>query len=310
MSIVEASAQNMTVVSWNAESGGANPDTIANHANPDTIANHMNLHFGAIDIWGISEVSASWAPTLEAAAEAAGGVDYGSVLGTTGGADRLLILYNDERFDLTGTEELEDINIGGYVRAPLVATLLDNESGAQFSVMMNHLYRTNEGARHQQSTMLNQWATTTDATVIALGDYNYDWETVGGDADHDLGYDNLVADGVFEWVRPSTLARTQCSKRTRSDGTVYCRYDSVLDFVFVAGGAQDWQATGSIVTWEDDFPDDHLHPDHRPVSATFVLGGGAPPTIDPALRLQILERLDALEQEIQALRALLGGDNG
>jgi hypothetical protein len=157
---------------------------------------------------------------------------------------------------------------------------------------------------------LNEWAVATDASVVAVGDYNYDWDTQNGDADHDPGYDSLVVDGVFEWVRPDDLVRTQCTTRERSDGAVDCRYNSVLDFVFVAGDAQDWQATATIVTWENDFPDDHFHPDHRPVMATFDIGGVAPPTIDPELRRQILERLEALEREIQALRALLGGDNG
>lgn len=292
-------AQTMTVVSWNLESGGANPDTVANH---------MGLHFGTVDVWGFTEVSAGWVDALRAGAEGTGaGLTFGAVVGTTGGADRMVILYNEDRFDLQRTEELGHINIGGNVRAPLVATLLDQQSGAEFSVMVNHLYRSNGGARREQSRLLNAWAAAQDGAVIAVGDYNYDWETIGGDTDHDPGYDSLVANGTFEWVRPATLIRTQCSVRVQSDGTLSCRYDSVLDFVFVSGDAQDWPATATIMTWDGDFPDDHLHPDHRPVLATFTVGGAAPPVVDSDLRTRLLERLDILEQEIAAIRALLGG---
>jgi hypothetical protein len=45
------------------------------------------------------------------------------------------------------------------------------------------------------------------------------------DTVHDRGYDLLTAEGVFAWGRPPLLIRTQCS------------FDSVLDFVFVAGVA-------------------------------------------------------------------------
>jgi hypothetical protein len=59
-----------------------------------------------------------------------------------------------------------------------------------------------------------------------VGDYNFDWDV--GSGDHDPGYDELVAGGVFEWVRPDPLVSTQCSGF----------YDSVLDFVFVGGDAR------------------------------------------------------------------------
>jgi hypothetical protein len=295
---VTASAQTVTVVGWNTESGDAHPDTIAHH---------MGLHFGAVDVWGFTEIMAEWADALETGAEAATGADYARVVGTTGGADRMMILYNDDRFDLVATDELHHINTRGRVRAPLVVELVDVASGTPFTVMVNHLYRSDADARLEQSRQLNAWAEATGTAVIAVGDYNYDWETEGGDTDHDAGYDALVEAGIFEWVRPATLVRTQCSTRTRSDGTEYCYYDSVLDFVFVAGDAKHWPATASIVTWPGDLPDDELHPDHRPTMATFTIGDTAAPVIDAELRARLLEHLEALEREIAAIRAMIGG---
>ena len=61
---------------------------------------------------------------------------------------------------------------------------------------------------------------------MAVGDYNFDRDVRTGDTVHDRGYDLLTVDGVFTWVRPPQLIRTQCS------------FDSVLDFVLVAGDAR------------------------------------------------------------------------
>lgn len=70
--------------------------------------------------------------------------------------------------------------------------------------------------------MLNEWAENQDLPVIAVGDYNFDWEVVGGDQDHDEGFDLLTA-GVA-MVSSLGLAQMQESADiiTARFGLVFC----------------------------------------------------------------------------------------
>ncbi|MCC6458047.1 MAG: endonuclease/exonuclease/phosphatase family protein [Caldilineaceae bacterium] len=241
----------LTIMSWNVESGGSDAVTIAGEI----------AAFEGVDLWGLSEVNGDDDALLyETGAEVGEGATFARITGTTGGADRLVALYDDDRFDLLGSSELDEINVGGNVRASLVVTLEESASGVQFLFMVNHLYRSNEAARHTQATLLNEWAAAQSLPVIATGDYNFDWD-VSTEA-HDLGYDLMTTDGVWEWLKPATLTTTQCSGWP-------CAFNSVLDFVFVAGSARDWQATSEIIVCQDDFPDDMTTSDHRPVRAVF-----------------------------------------
>lgn len=277
-----ASAQPLDVVGWNAESGGADPLVIAQTLR-DT---------EGVEVWGLSEVLASWEAGLRAAAGEASGRQFESVLGSTGGADRLLVLYDASRFHAVRHFELHHINYERRVRSPLVVELRDRESGLAFLFMVNHLYRSRADQRLEQSRQLREWAAGERLPVIAVGDYNYDWHYRDGEADHDPGYDELVADGILTWVRPETLVPTQCS-----------RFESVLDFVFAGGEARAWRPESRILAAGDDYcPDDAAHSDHRPVLATFDLDFGR----RLALRDASLERLDRIEDELRTLRELVG----
>jgi len=251
-----AAAQTITVVGYNSESGDADPAVVSQRIKD----------IDACDIWGMCEVQDdSWAAQFEAAAEAGENANFDRVLGTTGGSDRLLIIYDADRFTRVGTQiELSDINLGGNVRAPLVVHLKENSSSKEFLFMVNHLYRSKSDLRHQQASMLNQWATSQTLPVIAVGDYNFDWEVVGGDTDHDQGYDNMTASGTFTWVRPPDLVKTQLSPG----------FNSVLDFVFASRDAQLWAQEAKILVAPGDEPDDSKKSDHRPVRALFDLSSG------------------------------------
>jgi endonuclease/exonuclease/phosphatase family metal-dependent hydrolase len=274
-----AAAQTLSVVSWNVESGGAAPSAIA----PRIRA------FGSVDVWGFSEVQDdSWAAAFETAAEDGESADFKRILGTTGGGDRLAIVYDGTRFEELRHFELTEINLDGNVRAPLVAELRERSTGQKFLFMVNHLYRSRADRRLQQAAMLNQWARSQALPVIAVGDYNFDWAVGNGDTNHDPGYDNMTADAAWAWVRPDALVRSQCSE-----------HDSVLDFVFVTEAARAWPATSTIVIEAGDCPDGPSTPDHRPVAAVF--------TMQPAgnLKAQILARVQALEAELAQLKALV-----
>lgn len=277
-----AAAQSLSVASFNVESGDAT-----------TVRLSQDIQRVApTDVWGFSEVlNDTWGSAFEATLSA-GGTDYDRILGTTGGDDRLLIVYNKARLQLLRHFELSDVNIGGTGRAPLVSHFRIRENGQEFLFMVNHLFRNAADRRREQATRLNTWATAQPLPVIAVGDYNFDWNLPDGESDHDAGYDNMTRNDVFRWVRPATLVKTQCNPN----------FNSVLDFVFVSGPAKNWQARSEILFTEPEYcQDDPQRSDHRPVHAMFALS--AAPQDD--VRAQLLRRIEALEREIQALKSLI-----
>src|SRR5687767_8493526 len=116
-------AQALGVAGFNVESGGARPDVV-----DDLIAGAQG-----VAVWGFSEVQAAiWAPLFAWAAAQGKTEAFTPILGTTGGGDRLLIIYHQDRFNLVRQFELTDINIGGNVRAPLVAHFRFKSAGPEF----------------------------------------------------------------------------------------------------------------------------------------------------------------------------------
>ena len=277
--VTAAKPETLSVIGFNVESGGADP----------TVVDDIIADAEGIDIWGISEVqNDQWANLFELAAEVGESADYERILGTTGGGDKLLIVYDSDRLTLLESFELSNINVGGNVRAPLVARFRVGADGDEFLFMVNHLYRSRANRRHEQAQLLNAWARAQSLPVIAVGDYNFDWSVIDGDNDHDAGYDHMTADSVFRWVRPKVLIKTQCSN-----------YNSVLDFVFVAGAAKSWQGDSEILEAQASYcPDDATGSDHRPILATFN-------TDSASVQEQLLERLLAVEGEVSALRQLI-----
>jgi len=243
----------ITVLGYNVESG----DSV-----PSTTAEYIREVQGEV-LWGFSEtLNASWLTTFAEAAADDGSQDFQTLLGTTGFSDRLGIVWDDNILEMLGSTELDNINVGGTVRAPLVARFRIRESGTEFKFMVNHLWRTDSSGRFEQAQLLNQWAAAETLPVIAVGDYNFDWAVEGGDEDHDAAYDELIADDVWTWVRPDPLIATQCN----------FSYNSVLDFTFVANGAQGWASSSDILFPENVYCQDTPEkPDHRPVQARFTI---------------------------------------
>jgi endonuclease/exonuclease/phosphatase family metal-dependent hydrolase len=276
---VAASAQTLTVVSWNVESGGSD----------DQVIKTRIASFQGVDLWGLSEVaSPASAGAFELGAEDGEDANFERIVGTTGGGDRLAIIFNADRFRRVSSQELTDINEGNH-RAPLVAELEEISSGRKFLFMVNHLARGNNALRHRQGRKLNEWVRTQTLPIVAVGDYNFDWEVVGGDQDHDLGYDNMTSGGAWTWVRPATLIKTQCSPN----------FDSVLDFVFVNSAAQGWAGTSQIVVQPNDCDPSPQTSDHRPVVGRFDMAGGGEgrPTKE-----QLLRRIEEIERMLNQLK--------
>lgn len=276
--------QDLTVASFNVESGDAEPPTLTEHLR----------RIPGTDIWGFSEVKdASWARAFDTALTAPGN-EYETILGTTGGDDRLLIVFNSSKLERLGSQELMAINIGGTGRAPLVGHFRRRAGGEEFLFVVNHLFRGNATARRQQATALNTWAAGQTLPIVAVGDYNFDWNLPDGDADHDVGFDNMVANSVFRWVRPSTLIKTQCDPQ----------FNSVLDFVFVADGAKTWSGEAEILFPETSYcQDDTRRSDHRPVRAEFAFAGVEP--IETNTDIILLQRIEAIERQLEELKRLI-----
>lgn len=278
-------AEELTVVGYNVESGGALAEVVA-----ERIA-----EIDGCDLWGLSEVQGdAWAKAFEQAAAVGegDGADFDYILGTTGASDRLAIVYDAKRFERLETMELQDMNIRGRVRAPLVARLKDKTNGVQFLFMVNHLYRGSAEGRLEQAKLLNAWAQKQTLPIVAVGDYNFDWGVEDGNTNHDAGYDAFTANDTFVWVRPETLIKSQCSPK----------YNSVLDFVFLAGTAREWPARSEILVEEGDCAEagQREKSDHRPVIATLQMP-------DPHEEIRrcladILKRIEKLEAETKALR--------
>ena len=243
----------LDVVGFNVESGGADPAIVAS----EVIAAVQGEH-----AWGLSEVTNELtALTYVDAAADAGGAQFDYVIGTTTWEDLLVLAWDPDRLRMESYEELHAINPHGSGRAPLVGTMTDLDSGTAFLLMVNHLWRTDDDARHEQAALLNAWAREQTLPIVMVGDYNLDWDVPSGGASRDAGYDLLTADGVLEWVRPAVIETTQCSTW----------YDSVLDFTFVGGEARSWEATAELVPVAEDYcrarTDERS--DHKPVRAVL-----------------------------------------
>lgn len=278
-SSLSVTAQTLTVVSWNVESGGSDDQTIRQRM----------ASFQGVDVWGLSEVAGvASAGIFETGAEDGEEATFDRIVGTTGGADRLAIIFNSERFQLVRQQELTNIGSGNQ-RAPLVAELREIASNRNFLFMVNHLARGNANLRRQQATQLNEWVRTQTLPVIAVGDYNFDWEVVGGDQQHDIGYDNIANAGAWTWVRPATLIKSQCSPN----------FDSVLDFIFVNGAAQSWSGTAEILVVPNDCDPSPLTSDHRPLVGTFNMGG---PGVTRLTKEQILRKIEEIERQLTQLK--------
>lgn len=278
---ITTSGQTLTVVSWNVESGDSDNDTIRARM----------ARFQGVDLWGLSEVaSPAAAGIFERGAEDGEGADFSRVVSATGGGDRLAIIFNARRFRLVRQQELTDINEGNH-RAPLVAELEEISTRQRLLFMVNHLARGNNTLRHRQATKLNQWVRNQTLPVVAVGDYNFDFDVVGGDQNHDRGFDNMTAGGAWTWVRPPTLIKTQCSPQ----------FNSVLDFVFVNAAARAWAGTSEILVEPNDCDDTPLTSDHRPVVARFN-ASGLPPTSGGPTREELLRRIEEMERQLQQLK--------
>ena len=243
---------NYSILHWNVESGGNDPATIAKQL----------IALGRYNIIGLSEVAK---PEIYEQAISRNWPDrYGYIRGRSGRGDKLQILYDKIQFDHVGSAEMDEANgiklNDGNQRAPLYARLKDRSNDQELIVVLNHLARGDAEFRAQQAAGLREWARTKSVPIVAIGNYNfdYDFKTQKGNS----GFDAFLQDGVWKWIKPDPMIDTNWS----DNGNGGDRYpDSLLDFSFVAGAAKDWEAECRVIVRDGDFPDDEMTSDHRPI---------------------------------------------
>jgi exonuclease III len=243
------------ILSWNVESGDNDPATIAQQLED----------FEGYDMIGLTEVkSENAADYADAAADGEGAknsaqADFGHVVSNSGAGDRMVIIWDRKRFEKIGdAQELDDLNDGNH-RSPLVARFKLKNTDIEFLFMVNHLARKKHQLRQQQAAGLKQWAEGQQLPVIAVGDYNFDYDVDDGEGNQAM--DNMLSDDVWQWVRPERLCKTQASKR----------YNGVLDFIFVANKPDTWSVDSHIIS--EGFPstDDSRRSDHRPLEGRVLI---------------------------------------
>ncbi|ACK70031.1 Endonuclease/exonuclease/phosphatase [Gloeothece citriformis PCC 7424] len=249
----------LTVMSYNVESDDIN-DTNPRLVAEDIERIRSNM---PIDIWGLSEVLNQEAADIFTDAISSPDTEYRSILGTTGGADQLQIVYNPETVRLIDTQELR--NSGG-TRAPLVAHFELLGNGREFLFTVNHFNRGDEDRRNQQARFLREWGAEQTLPIVAVGDYNFDYDpqTQSGNE----AFDIFLEDDTFIWIRPECLADNSCPPTgTQCNPT----YNSILDFVFVSERATQWDNISDILLIDEPVceKESRGYSDHRPVVASF-----------------------------------------
>lgn len=281
-----AIAQELSVIGYNVESGG---DT-----NPSNVAEDMQKIAGS-PLWGLSEVVNEEAAQVFTAAVATPGSDFDYILGTTGGPDKLLIIYDKNRLEKLDSKELEGI---GGSRKPLVAEFELLSSGERFWLAVNHFNRGSEQKRQTQAVKFPEWAEQQSLPVVAVGDYNFDYDLSKQKGNR--AFDLLRETNVFEWIKPDCLATNSCP----GTGTgCNRRYDSILDFTFVSGAAKGWQASSQILFPEAEYcsKESSGYADHRPVLATFNLSNSTP----KVSKDELLRRIDKILTEVKELKSAI-----
>lgn len=250
-------AAQITVLSWNVESGGNDPAVIARQL----------VELGRADIYCLQEVGTRNIGRYGAAVRETHGKGYRYAPSVTGRGDRLQIIYNSDRFELIEIRELfkhgeHRLNDWRH-RSPLLLELEERTTKAVFGVMTVHLARGNREIRLEQATGLRQWANARSRPVIAVGDFNFDFDYQAGRGNQ--AFVAFTSDGSpWRWVRPPEDVDTNWSDR---DGDGRDNYpDSCLDFAFVSGVRN---ATARVIVRDGDFPDDDRTSDHRPIMATI-----------------------------------------
>lgn len=247
-----------SILHWNVESGG----------NDSSIVADQLVEMGDYDVIGLSEVETPAAYEEALSKKWPGRYEY--IRGLSGANetredDHLWLAFRKDKFSLIESKEMKEVSgfifDDGHHRVPLYVKLKDLANSQEVVFLMNHLARGNKNFRQEQASTLREWARTKSIPIVAIGDYNLDFEFATEKGNK--AFDEFMKDNVWLWVRPEPLVDTNWSDR---DGDGVDNYiDSLLDFSFLSGAAKTWKASSRVIVRENDFPDTEKTSDHRPV---------------------------------------------
>jgi len=235
-------------LAWNVESEGSDPEKIATELS----------QLGSYDLIALTEVLPQAAKDFCAAF----GDEFNYVMSNTGRNDRMVLIYNKKSMSFVRQFELHDINEKSRYRSPLVGHFRDALTGKELLVMVNHLARGKPEIRQEQAEKLVKWARDETMPIVALGDYNFDYEfdTRKGNEAFRL----FMKDSVYQWIEPIELIDTNWYDNPEEPDGKDDYPGSMLDFAFVAGPAKEWTTSCKVIVRDGDFPDDEKTSDHRP----------------------------------------------
>jgi endonuclease/exonuclease/phosphatase family metal-dependent hydrolase len=283
-----ANADEFRLLAWNVESNRPGQPPVSN---PLVIAEQLSELMRdpatRAEVVVLSEVDPVTVQRFQKAVAEGLGSEIDFVTSGSGGfqdTDSLMLIVDKQRFRIEEAVELhryagiaanfnnpetDSADFGALrARSPLAVRLVDLKSSDSFWVVANHLARGEAELRTDQARMLVKWAADRQEPVITAGDFNFDFEFKS--AQGNPGFQAMMEGGVWEWLKPDPLLDSNWSDDRQALPQRVDRYpDSILDFVFVANGAKQWQGEADVVVRPGDFPDNDQTSDHRPTIARF-----------------------------------------
>jgi hypothetical protein len=248
-------AEEVKVLSWNIEIGGSDPAVIQSQ---------LETMRGTFDILALSEV-----PEDELKRFGSFFQSDSFIAGRSGDNACLLIAWNGDKLEMVDHQELLQWNniqlAQNSLNPPLVSTFKVKGTDRAFQLVNNHFIRGSAQRRNQQAEAMVGWAEKQTIPVVAVGDYNmdYDFPTEKGNA----AFDIMLKGNVFQWVKPTKLIDTNWADRDKDGMDDYP--DSMLSFTFTAH--YKWKCSVNVIVRDGDFPDDKTTSDHRPTLTTIEI---------------------------------------
>lgn len=287
--VFPAAAQEFRLLAWNVESNRPNQPAVSDElVIAEQLTELMRDPATRSELICLTEVEPRTALRFRQAIATGLGSPVDSVTSASGGfqdTDSLLLVVDQTRFRIEEAQEIHryagiaanfnvtesDSEDFGALRArsPLAVRLTDRQLGLTFWLIVNHLARGEADLRTDQAKLLRQWALDHPVPIITAGDFNFDYEFASGQGN--AGYQAMIEGNVWQWLKPDPLVDSNwADDRNAPAGQRVDRYpNSILDFVWVANHARQWQGEADVVVRPGDFPDNERTSDHRPLIATF-----------------------------------------
>lgn len=302
-------AEPLSVAAWNVEtfhffgtcaeinSQGRCSERTSSGSSPAVAAVALRDDFHKFDVIAFSEVAGrEEAETFAVVADEDENLGYRHLVGDSGRNIKVAMIFSSKRLDLLESGELDFASTSGGSRKPLAAKFKTKQDGTEFWVVAVHLTRgqtRNDGSgsgdirNDAQSEELRAWIESQAEPVIAVGDFNYDFNFENNR--RRIGFTTFTENNGPEWIKPAVDVDTNWSGET-SDSFP----NSILDFVFLSQAGSEWNSQSLIYRRSGDFPDTWRTADHRPVVAFFETDPGASISVDPIERLPKLIQTEQL----------------